>query len=257
MRGSGALFSLRKRMTSSLPPASENQHELPSVESVLEGILFASDEPRSARELAMVLHDVALRESPDSEQRFEKNVREVHDVLVRIAERYETSSLAVSLVEVAGGWEFRTRAELAPWLQPVVSRRRMKLGRAAMEVLAVVAYRQPCTRADVDDIRGVDSSSTLRSLVQLKLLRVIGRADDVGRPLVYGTSEAFLRLFTLDQLEDLPTLREFSELSEEHMLTLSELDEMRAELNNEADDASSSTPSESRLPDDPQRADNV
>lgn len=205
----------------------------------------------------MVLHDVALRESPDSELRFEKNVQEVHEVLERIADRYEHSSQAVSLVEVAGGWEFRTRSELASWLQPVVSRRRMKLGRAAMEVLAVVAYRQPCTRADVEDVRGVDSSSTLRSLVQLQLLRVIGRADDVGRPLVYGTSDEFLRLFTIKRLEDLPTLREFSELSEEHMLTLSELDEMGEDLDNEEDEQVSSEPSEHRLSDDPKRADNV
>src|SRR5699024_466060 len=169
--------------------------------------------------------------------RFEKNVQEVHELLERIAARYEEHSLAVSLVEVAGGWEFRTRSELGAWLQPVVSRRRVKLGRAAMEVLAVVAYRQPCTRADVDDVRGVDSSSTLRSLVQLQLLRVIGRADDIGRPLVYGTSDDFLRLFSLERLQDPPTLREFSELSEEHLRTLSQQDEMRAALNNEADAA--------------------
>lgn len=235
-------------------PSDESQTGLPSVESVLEGILFASDQPRSARELATVLHDVALRESPDSEQRFEKNVQEVQDVLERIADRYERHSPAVSLVEVAGGWEFRTRAELSAWLQPVVSRRRVKLGRAAMEVLAVVAYRQPCTRADVEDVRGVDSSSTLRSLVQLQLLRVIGRADDVGRPLVYGTSDEFLRLFSMKRLEDLPTLREFSELSEEHMLTLSELDEMGEDLDNEDDEQNSSESSEHRLSDDPQRA---
>lgn len=238
---------------------SPNDAALPSVESVLEGILFASDRPRSTRDLAMVLHDVALRESPDSEQRFEKNIQEVQDVLERIAARYEDHSLAVSLVEVAGGWEFRTRAELSAWLQPVVSRRRVKLGRAAMEVLAVVAYRQPCTRADVDDVRGVDSSSTLRSLVQLQLLRVIGRADDIGRPLVYGTSDDFLRLFSLERLQDLPTLREFSELSEEHLLTLSELDEMRAALNNDADAAdAASTPNstDNGSTDDPTRADN-
>lgn len=243
---------------SDTPTTSADECALPSVESVLEGILFASDRPRSARDLAMVLHDVALRESPDSEQRFEKNIQEVQDVLERIAHRYDEHSLAVSLVEVAGGWEFRTRSELAAWLQPVVARRRVKLGRAAMEVLAVVAYRQPCTRADVDDVRGVDSSSTLRSLVQLELLRVIGRADDVGRPLVYGTSDAFLRLFSIDRLDDLPTLREFSELSEEHMLTLSELDETQDPSNNEdSDDSSTASASEDDPTHDSTRADYV
>lgn len=205
----------------------------PSTESVLEAILFTSDEPRSARELVTLLHDVALKEVPQSERRLEEDLQEVHIALGSIAERYERSSHAVRLVEVAGGWEFRTRAALAPWLQPVVSRKKVKLGRAALEVLAVVAYKQPCTRADVEDIRGVDCSSSLRGLVDLKIVRVIGRSDDVGRPLVYGTSDEFLRLFSLDKLQDLPTLKEFSELSEEHMLTLSELDEMRATIEEE------------------------
>lgn len=215
--------------------------QLPSMESVLEAILFSSDTPRSARELATILGDVALTPLPDSDESFQHGIRAVRKALQSIADRYEAHSGAVSLVEVAGGWEFRTRSVLSPWLQPVVSRRPTKLGRAALEVLSVVAYRQPCTRADVDDIRGVDSSSTLRNLLQLKLLRVLGRADDIGRPLVYGTSDEFLRLFTLKSLAELPTLREFSELSEEHMLTLQELDQLHASL--DEGDAEDSSPS--------------
>lgn len=215
--------------------------QLPSMESVLEAILFSSDTPRSARELATILGDVALTPLPDSDESFQHGIRAVRKALQSIADRYEAHSGAVSLVEVAGGWEFRTRSVLSAWLQPVVSRRPTKLGRAALEVLSVVAYRQPCTRADVDDIRGVDSSSTLRNLLQLKLLRVLGRADDIGRPLVYGTSDEFLRLFTLKSLAELPTLREFSELSEEHMLTLQELDQLHASL--DEGDAEDSSPS--------------
>lgn len=218
----------------------------PSVETVIEAILFSSDAPRSVRELTTMLADVHLTKT-DSDESFQTGVRDVRKALVAIEERYISASSAVRLVEVAGGWEFRTVSMLAPWLQPVVARKPTKLGRAPMEVLAIVAYRQPCTRAEVDDIRGVDSSSTLRSLLQLKLLRVLGRADDIGRPLVYGTSDEFLRLFSLKSLAELPTLREFSELSEEHMLTLHELDQMNATLDeSEAEGSRSSTERDGR-----------
>lgn len=215
--------------------------DAPAIESVIEALLFSSDAPRSVRELVSLLEAVALTET-DSDGGFRASLAQVRDAIAAIAERYASTSPAVRLVEVAGGWEFRTRKELAPWLQPVAQRKPVKLGRAPMEVLAVVAYRQPCTRADVDDIRGVDSSSTLRNLLQLKLLKVLGRADDIGRPLVYGTSDEFLRLFSLKSLAELPTLREFSELSEEHLLTLAELDQMHATLDeSEAEGARSST----------------
>lgn len=188
--------------------------------SVLESLLFVSDSPRSVSELQAILADALAPESPPERA-------EIDSALNLLRERYDASGSAVQLRDVAGGYELRTRSMFAPWLQPLYKRKPQRLGRAALEVLAIVAYRQPCTRAEVDEVRGVDSSSTLRNLLGLKLLRIIGRADDVGRPLVYGTSDEFLRFFGLKSLADLPTLREFSELSEEHMLTLAELDRMR------------------------------
>lgn len=200
---------------------------MPSLEALVEAALFISDGPRSSRELAALLSDgEAFRESfPGEEDKV--SARDVTKALQAIQARYESTSLAVSLIEVAGGWEFRTRRELTGWIQPLAKRRPVKLGRAAMEVLAVMAYRQPCTRADVDDVRGVDSSSAIRTLLSLKLIRILGRSEDIGRPLVYGTTDDFLRLFSLKSLTELPTLREFSELSEEHMLSLAELDRLR------------------------------
>lgn len=188
--------------------------------SVLESLLFVSDSPRSVSELQAILADALAPESPPERA-------EIDSALNLLRERYDASGSAVQLRDVAGGYELRTRSMFAPWLQPLYKRKPQRLGRAALEVLAIVAYRQPCTRAEVDEVRGVDSSSTLRNLLGLKLLRIIGRADDVGRPLVYGTSDEFLRFFGLKSLADLPTLREFSELSEEHMLTLAELDRVR------------------------------
>lgn len=200
---------------------------MPALEVLVEAALFMSDAPRSAREISALLADVEALQAEDAPEREAFGARDVSAAIEAIRDRYEATSPAIQLVEVAGGWEFRTRPDLGPWLQPIARRRPTKLGRAAMEVLAVVAYRQPCTRADVDDVRGVDSSSTLRTLLGLKLVRILGRSDDVGRPLVYGTSDEFLRLFSLKSLAELPTLREFSELSEEHMLTLAELDRLR------------------------------
>lgn len=200
---------------------------MPPLVTLVEAVLFMSDTPRSAREIAALLTDAEAQLERTDDERVTVNSREVLVALEVIADRYAREDSAITLVEVAGGWEFRTRKELALWLQPIARRRPMKLGRAAMEVLAVVAYRQPCTRADVDEIRGVDSSSTLRTLLGLQLLKILGRSEDVGRPLVYGTSDAFLRLFSLKSLAELPTLREFAELSEEHMLTLAELDRLR------------------------------
>lgn len=218
-----------------------NAADPPPIETIIEALLFSSDAPRSIREMVTLLEAVSLAET-DSDGGFRASLAAVREAVAAIAERYASTSPAVRLVEVAGGWEFRTRSELAPWLQPVAQRKPVKLGRAPMEVLAVVAYRQPCTRADVDEIRGVDSSSTLRNLLQLKLLKVLGRADDIGRPLVYGTSDEFLRLFSLKSLAELPTLREFSELSEEHLLTLAELDQMHATLDeSEAEGSRTST----------------
>lgn len=200
---------------------------MPSLEALVEAALFISDGPRSPRELAALLSDgEAFREAfPGNEEKV--SARDVTTALHAIQSRYKASSPAISLIEVAGGWEFRTRRELAGWIQPLAKRRPVKLGRAAMEVLAVMAYRQPCTRADVDDVRGVDSSSAIRTLLSLKLIRILGRSEDIGRPLVYGTTDDFLRLFSLKSLTELPTLREFSELSEEHMLSLAELDRLR------------------------------
>ena len=212
------------------PPESDadgDKRALPDLDALVEAALFMSDAPRTAREIASLLADASAQQRGDNEGDELWSARDVRAAMDRIRARYAETSLAIDLVEIAGGWEFRTRRALAPWLQPVARRRPVKLGRAALEVLAVVAYRQPCTRADVDDVRGVDSSSTLRTLLSLKLLRILGRSEDVGRPLVYGTSDEFLRLFSLKSLAELPTLREFSELSEEHMLTLAELDRLR------------------------------
>ncbi|MBI5489240.1 MAG: SMC-Scp complex subunit ScpB [Deltaproteobacteria bacterium] len=121
----------------------------------------------------------------------------------------------VRLVEVGGGWQLRTAPECAEVVRKFLDVKPLRLSKAAMETLAVIAYRQPVTKPDVDDIRGVDSGSAVKLLLDRNLVRVLGRKEEPGRPLLYGTTPSFLEFFGLGNLGDLPSLREYAELSED------------------------------------------
>ena len=114
----------------------------------------------------------------------------------------------------------RTPTEAAPYIKKLVARRPPRLTRATLETLAIVAYRQPVTRGDVEEIRGVDSGAVLRHLLDKKLVKILGRKDDPGRPLLYGTTKGFLGFFSMKDLKSLPTLQDFAELTEEHRAAL-------------------------------------
>jgi segregation and condensation protein B len=167
---------------------------------LLEALVFASDKPMKAIELAR------LASAPV------KQVRELMDEL-----RTTYAHRGILLEEIAGGWLFRTNVEFAPFVRELTSERPVRLTRAQVETLAIVAYRQPVTRPEVDDIRGVDSGATLKLLLERDLLRILGKKDEPGRPILYGTTNQFLEFFGLKSLRDLPTLREFTELSDESL----------------------------------------
>jgi segregation and condensation protein B len=165
---------------------------------LLEALVFASDKPMKAGELAR------LASAP---------VKQVREVLADLRQAY--SSRGIVLDEIAGGWLFRTSAQYAPFVRELASERPVRLTRAQVETLAIAAYRQPITRPEIDDIRGVDSGATLKLLLERDLVRILGKKDEPGRPILYGTTTAFLELFGLKSLKDLPTLQEFTELSED------------------------------------------
>jgi segregation and condensation protein B len=206
--------------------------EIPAnLPAIVEALLFAADRPLSAGELA----DLVGRADEIVVPLFA-----IEEALAELADRLGACGAGVELAEVAGGWELRTRPALSPYVHVLYRRRPVRLSRAALEVLAIVAYRQPCTRADIDEIRGVDSSTSLRQLLERGLVRLLGKADDVGRPLIYGTGPKFLEFFGLRSLAELPTLREFTELTEEHLVRVQELDEtLRANAGPQDADASS------------------
>ena len=168
--------------------------EAVDVKSILESVLFISSSPVKLQTLLEVL--------PES------NRESIVEELRRIKEEYDVPSKGVELVEVAGGYQFRTKPRWAEWVARLKKAKTVKFSRSALETLAIVAYRQPVIRPKVDEIRGVDSGWVLRSLMEKGLIKIMGRKDLPGRPIIYGTSKAFLELFNLNSLDDLPNLKE-------------------------------------------------
>ncbi len=141
---------------------------------------------------------------------------ELRDAFAAIAGRLREGASGMVVVEVADAWQLRTSAESAAAVRRLLRIRPQRLTRAALETLALVAYRQPITRADVEDVRGVDCGAVLKALLERRLVKILGKKEELGRPLLYGTTREFLEFFGLKGLDQLPTLREFQELSEEH-----------------------------------------
>jgi segregation and condensation protein B len=140
----------------------------------------------------------------------------VSRTLEQIAGNFREGVSGIVLNEVAGGWQLRTDPGSAEDVRRFLQIKPQRLTRAALETLAIIAYRQPVTRPDVEDVRGVDSGAVLKALLERKLIRILGRKEEIGRPILYGTSREFLEFFALRDLDSLPTLREFQELSREH-----------------------------------------
>ncbi|HET9751778.1 MAG TPA: SMC-Scp complex subunit ScpB [Myxococcales bacterium] len=135
--------------------------------------------------------------------------------LAELQRQYAPGARGVTLVDLGGRWQLRTHPEVGAYVRRMLQVKPLRLTRAALETLAIVAYRQPITRPEMEDLRGVDCGAITKALLERKLIRILGKKDEPGRPLLYGTSREFLELFNLRDLTQLPTLREFQELSEE------------------------------------------
>lgn len=161
---------------------------------ILESVLFACAEPMTLARLSEVVAGPSRAE--------------LKAALGALGERLENDRRGIRLVEVAGGHQFRTSPEHAEWVRRLFQQRPWRLTRATLETLAIVAYKQPITRAEIETIRGVDVDSVLASLLSRKLVKITGRKDVVGRPLLYGTTRQFLEVFGLRDLAALPGLAE-------------------------------------------------
>jgi segregation and condensation protein B len=166
---------------------------------IAEALILAAAEPVSAQRLAEIVPGV--------------RPAEVRGLVGELNAEYAEQRRAFEVVEAAGGYQVRTLGEFAPYLQQTLATRPLRLSPAALETLAVVAYRQPVTRAEIEHVRGVDVGAVLRSLIERRLVRIAGHREVAGRPLLYATTRRFLEVFGLARLEDLPTLRDLEELA--------------------------------------------
>ncbi len=167
--------------------------------SIIESVLFAANSPMTVKELMDIL------KGPRGSG---PKPKEIEQALTKLLDDYAPGRRGIHLVEVSGGYQFRTARENAEWVRAVFRDKPARLGRATLETLAIVAYKQPATRADVEAVRGVDADAAISTLMERHLIRIVGRKETVGRPLLYATTPEFLEAFGLNDLKDLPSLKE-------------------------------------------------
>ncbi len=183
--------------------------------SVVESLLFAAERPLTVQRIVELLEETASAPRDPSGPPLYQSAQ-VKDVLTQLGRELQAGGRGIELHEVAGGWQLRTAAQNAPWVQRLLQAKPVRLSRAQLETMAIVAYRQPVTRPEIDDIRGVDSGGALKTLLERQMVRVLGKKEEPGRPLLYGTTREFLEFFNLRDLKDLPTLREYNDLTDEN-----------------------------------------
>lgn len=179
---------------------------------ILESLLFSAQRPMSVKELREVIVNAATEENADEAAKPFKKIKE-DDLAVALEElvkEHESAGRSFRLECIAGGWQFVTQPEFSPWLKALVGvkNRPSRLSQAALETLAIIAYRQPVTRAEVEQVRGVNIDGTMQTLLERGLVEQSGRAEVVGRPALYSTTPVFLEYFGLAGLEELPAADE-------------------------------------------------
>ncbi len=172
-----------------------------NISAVIEALILASESPLPLEKILSVLHGV--------------DKTEVQEALDQLIAGYQERRSGISIQEVAGGFQFRTRPEMSVWIKKLKGTKPATLSPAALETLAIVAYRQPIVKAEIETVRGVDVGAPLKGLLEKKLIRIVGRKDVPGKPIIYGTTKKFLEVFNLKELADLPTMRELKEITEQ------------------------------------------
>ena len=179
-----------------------------SFEMIIEALLYAAEKPLSAREIRTVL--------PDAKE------ADIKKALEALREEYESLERSFTLREVANGYQFISRSEYAPYIMKMLQKSPSRLSKAAMETLAIIAYKQPILRHEIERFRGVDVGGILRTLLEKGLIRIMGRKELPGRPLIYGTSKRFLEVFDLKNISDLPKLKEIKAFGTDEYMDIPE-----------------------------------
>ena len=175
--------------------------ETEKLTAIIEALIFASEKPLKVKYIEQVMSVIDLGELT------------IPGLIEALKAGYASEESGIELVEVAEGWQFRTKPQFAEWIKRLNTVRPSKLSAPAMETLAIVAYRQPITRAEIDYVRGVDSGGVIKTLLDKRLIKIIGKKELPGRPLVYGTTQEFLEVFSLKDISALPNLQDMKQMS--------------------------------------------
>ncbi len=172
------------------------------IKGIIEALLFISGEPLSPDRIKNVLEEIERGK--------------IRSLLWELQQEYDMRLSGLRIVEVAGGFQIVTPPELSQWIKKLKKiKQSARLTKPSLETLAIIAYKQPLVKAEIEDIRGVDSAGVIKGLLDKRFIKIIGRKDVPGRPILYATTKEFLQYFGLKDISDLPTLKEFNELAEE------------------------------------------
>jgi segregation and condensation protein B len=173
---------------------------------VIEALIFSSDDPISSQELIKAIKGIDGEDS-------EISISDIDDCVIDLNKKYDEQSIAFRIIKIANGFIFATRPENAKYIGYLSSEKsKRKLSQAALETLAIIAYKQPMTKPELETIRGVNSDYIINTLLEKNLITISGRSETIGRPLLYCTTDEFLKYFGLDKLSDLPKPREIDEI---------------------------------------------
>ncbi len=174
------------------------------LKGIIEALLFVAGEPLSPDRIKSILDDV--------------DKRTIQSMLWELQHEYDMRISGLRIVEVAGGYQIASRPELAQWIKRLKKiKQSSRLSKPSLETLAIIAYKQPIVKAEIEDIRGVDSSGVIKGLLDKHMIKIVGRKDVAGRPILYATTKEFLQYFGLRDIADMPSLKEFTELMAEEV----------------------------------------
>jgi len=172
--------------------------ERTEIKLILESLLFSTETPMRLEKLNEIFLDTP--------------VKDLREIMAELKKEYEDLNRSFAIREVASGFQFYTKTEYSPWIKKFKKIRPARLSPATLETLAIIAYKQPITRAEIEDVRGVDAGGILRALLEKNLIKIVGKKDVPGKPLIYSTTPNFLTIFGLKALKDLPALEDISQV---------------------------------------------
>jgi len=183
---------------------------------IVDALIFASDTPLGIQKIKQIIEEVSRKQV---------SAKDIREIIGEINRDNKAQQRGFYLQEVAGGYQFRTRPNYASWIKKLKKSKLFRLTQSTMETLAIIAYKQPITRAETEKIRGVDSGGIIKNLLEKNIIKVMGRKNIPGRPFLLGTTKKFLEIFGLEKLSDMPSLKEFENLDQSRFPTFLKIPE--------------------------------